>query len=159
MAFGYIETRLTAAKELGSFITTPDGTKVPLGIPQAQKDSRGGGAHKDIPLGRPGTASEAASAILAVASPLFSYITGQVIMVSSLVCYLPAPLANYLFPGHWWSEYVKARLEERLTDCYIRAYHKFIFSWKFGSNDWHAFEACRREHGLHRPAHHFCASS
>jgi len=91
---------LTAAKELGSFITTPDGTKVPLGIPQAQKDSRGGGAYKDIPLGRPGTATEAASAILAVASPLFSYVDGQVIMVCVPVYALSEPSTNHCrLPG------------------------------------------------------------
>ncbi|KAI9686989.1 MAG: hypothetical protein M1822_002742 [Bathelium mastoideum] len=82
LAFGHIATRLTAAKEDGAFVTTPDGTKVALGIPQAQKDARGGGAHQDIPLRRPGTATEAASAILAVASPLFSYVDGQTIMVT-----------------------------------------------------------------------------
>ncbi|KAB8338947.1 hypothetical protein FH972_021887 [Carpinus fangiana] len=79
VAFGHIQTRLTAAKELGSFVTTPDGQKIALGIPQAQKDGTG---HKDIPLGRPGTATEAASAILAIASPLFSYVSGQTIEVT-----------------------------------------------------------------------------
>lgn len=77
-------TRLTAAKEEGAFILTPDGEKVALGIPQAQKAGReqGAGAFKDIPLGRPGTATEAASAVLAVVSPLFSYVSGQTIMVT-----------------------------------------------------------------------------
>ncbi|KAF2236873.1 short-chain dehydrogenase/reductase-like protein SDR [Viridothelium virens] len=83
IAFGHILTRLTGAKEAGAFVTTPDGTKVALGIPQAQKDARGdGGVHPDIPLRRAGTATEAASAILAVASPLFSYVDGQTIMVT-----------------------------------------------------------------------------
>ncbi|KAI9698605.1 MAG: hypothetical protein M1820_007404 [Bogoriella megaspora] len=83
IAFGHILTRLTAAKEEGAFVTTPDGTKVALGIPQAQKDARGdSGAHQDIPLRRAGTATEAASAILAVASPLFSYVDGQTILVT-----------------------------------------------------------------------------
>ena len=84
IAFGHILTRLTAAKEDGAFVTTPDGGKVPLGIPRAQKEARGDGAYADIPLRRPGTASEAASVILAVASPLFSYVDGQTIMVSAL---------------------------------------------------------------------------
>lgn len=55
-----------------------------LGIPQAQKDARAGAgdAHADIPLRRPGTATEAAASILAVASPLFSYVDGQTIMVT-----------------------------------------------------------------------------
>ena len=82
MAFGHILTRLTAAKEEGAFVTTPDGSKIPLGIPKAQKDAAGPNAHADIPLGRAGTATEAASVILAVASPLFSYVSGQTIMVT-----------------------------------------------------------------------------
>lgn len=86
IAFGYILTRLTQAKEKGAFVTTPDGEKVALGIPSAQKDARAGGkedekaSYPDIPLGRPGTATEAAKCILAVASPLFAYVDGQTIM-------------------------------------------------------------------------------
>lgn len=83
VAFGHIQTRLTAAKEAGAFVTTPDGEKVALGIPQAQKanvpESQ---LHADIPLRRPGTATEAASAVLAVASPLFSYVNGETIKVT-----------------------------------------------------------------------------
>ncbi|MCJ1413257.1 hypothetical protein MMC19_007361 [Ptychographa xylographoides] len=83
IAFGHILTRLTAAKEDGAFVTTPDGSKVALGIPKAQKEASGAQqAHADIPLRRPGTATEAASVILAVASPLFSYVDGQTIMVT-----------------------------------------------------------------------------
>lgn len=82
IAFGFILTRLTAAKETGAYVTTPDGTRVALGIPQKQIESRGSGGHPDIPLGRPGSATEAASAILAVASPLFSYVNGQTIEVT-----------------------------------------------------------------------------
>ena len=82
VAFGHILTRLTAAKEDGAFVTTPDGQKVALGIPKAQKGGAGADPHADIPLRRPGTAREAASVILAVASPLFSYVDGQTIMVT-----------------------------------------------------------------------------
>jgi len=85
VAFGHIATRLTAAKEEGAFITTPDGQKVALGIPQAQRAAKKGedaAAYKDIPLGRPGTATEAASAVLAVVSPLFSYVSGQTLSVT-----------------------------------------------------------------------------
>ena len=82
VAFGHILTRLTAAKEEGAFVTTPDGQRVALGIPQAQKDARGANAHADIPLRRAGTATEAASAILALASPLMSYVNGQTLMVT-----------------------------------------------------------------------------
>ncbi len=84
VAFGHISTRLTAAKEDGAFVTTSDGNKVALGIPLAQKEAAGSNEYADIPLRRPGTATEAASAILAVASPLFSYVNGQTILVSSL---------------------------------------------------------------------------
>lgn len=63
-------------------MTTSDGSKVALGIPKAQKEAAGSNAHADIPLRRPGTATEAASVILAVASPLFSYVSGQTIMVN-----------------------------------------------------------------------------
>jgi 3-oxoacyl-[acyl-carrier protein] reductase len=85
VAFGYITTRLTQAKEDGAFVTTPDGTKVALGIPGQQKAARKGDAkqsYPDIPLGRPGNPTEAASAVLAVCSPLFGYVTGQTISVT-----------------------------------------------------------------------------
>lgn len=84
VAFGHINTRLTQAKESGAFITTSDGQRVPLGIPQAQLDARKGSTQefKDIPLGRPGSATEAAAAVLAVCSPLFSYVSGQLIEVT-----------------------------------------------------------------------------
>ena len=84
VAFGHILTRLTAAKEEGAFVTTSDGSKIALGIPKAQKEAAGSNAHADIPLRRPGTATEAASVILAIASPLFSYVNGQTISESSL---------------------------------------------------------------------------
>jgi 3-oxoacyl-[acyl-carrier protein] reductase len=88
VAFGHIATRLTAAKEEGAFVTGPDGQQIALGIPQKQKDAKAGAAadaaaaYADIPLRRPGTATEAAASILAVASPLFSYVSGQTIMVT-----------------------------------------------------------------------------
>lgn len=82
VAFGHIQTRLTAAKEEGGFVTMPDGSKVAIGIPKALKETAGNKEYADIPLRRPGTATEAARAILAVASPLFSYVDGQTIMVT-----------------------------------------------------------------------------
>jgi len=82
VAFGFIQTRLTAAKEEGAFATTPDGQKIALGIPGAQQKAREGAAFKDIPLGRPGSATEAAGAVLAVVSPLFSYVSGQTLSVT-----------------------------------------------------------------------------
>jgi len=88
IAFGYIMTRLTAAKEDGAAVVLPSGEKVALGIPGRGKAAQGQTAAKpeeqnlDIPLRRPGTATEAASAVLAVASPLFSYVNGQTISVT-----------------------------------------------------------------------------
>ncbi|KAI9798447.1 MAG: hypothetical protein M1825_005354 [Sarcosagium campestre] len=82
VAFGHILTRLTAPREEGAFVTTSGGAKVALGIPKAQKEAKGQQNHADIPLGRPGTATEAASAILAVASPYFSYVNGETIKVT-----------------------------------------------------------------------------
>ncbi|KAL4915343.1 3-oxoacyl-reductase [Aspergillus aurantiobrunneus] len=85
IAFGFVQTRLTAAKEKGAFITTPDGTKVALGIPGQQISARQGGekqTYPDIPLGRPASPEEAARSVLAVASPLFSYVNGETIRVT-----------------------------------------------------------------------------
>ncbi|KAJ5494044.1 hypothetical protein N7463_010131 [Penicillium fimorum] len=91
IAFGFVTTRLTAAKEEGAFITTPDGTKVALGIPGKQLATKTGSteekkkeavAYPDIPLGRPATPEEAARAVLGVASPWFSYVNGETIRVT-----------------------------------------------------------------------------
>ncbi|KAF5229684.1 hypothetical protein FAUST_10268 [Fusarium austroamericanum] len=78
VAFGYIETRLTQAKEEGAFITGPDGEKIQLGVPGRDGKS----SFENIPLRRPGSAEDAAKVVLAVCSPLFSYVTGQVISVT-----------------------------------------------------------------------------
>jgi 3-oxoacyl-[acyl-carrier protein] reductase len=87
IAFGYITTRLTQAKEDGAAAVLPDGTKIALGIPGAQNMGKKAAAnpaaaYPDIPLRRPGSPSEAAQAVLAVASPLFSYVSGQTISVT-----------------------------------------------------------------------------
>ncbi|KFY28148.1 hypothetical protein V493_03074 [Pseudogymnoascus sp. VKM F-4281 (FW-2241)] len=83
IAFGHIATRLTQAKEKGAFVTTPDGEKIALGIPGVGAPPKDGSvAFADIPLRRPGSPSEGASSILAVASPMFSYVSGQTIMVT-----------------------------------------------------------------------------
>ena len=110
VAFGHIATRLTAAKEEGAFVTTPDGQKVALGIPQAQKGAREAGkdAFKDIPLGRPGTATEAASAVLAVVSPLFSYVSVSRQMTSvSRGNHIDMSAGKWANAKcDWWQEYV-----------------------------------------------------
>ncbi|KAK8089782.1 hypothetical protein PG997_004743 [Apiospora hydei] len=81
IAFGHIATRLTQAKEMGVFVTGPGGEKIAIGIPEAQKKAAGPALYTDIPLRRPGTATEAASAMLAMCSPMFSYVSGQTLMV------------------------------------------------------------------------------
>ena len=77
VAFGYIETRLTASKE-DSNVMEIDGEKVQLGIPD---QLRGMGAML-IPLGRPGTADEAAGGVFLLCSPWANYIHGQVLNVT-----------------------------------------------------------------------------
>ncbi|OAG37873.1 hypothetical protein AYO21_07979 [Fonsecaea monophora] len=81
VAFGYIKgTRLSGSKEAGNFAVTPDGKRVSIGVPQAIRSERD--AKNDVPLGRPGKVPEAAAAIMAAASPLFDYITGETLMVT-----------------------------------------------------------------------------
>lgn len=77
VAFAWIETRLTAEKDESSSVAIGDIT-VPAGIPQASREA----LKKAIPLGRPGTANEAARGILFMASPLADYVSGQVLVVS-----------------------------------------------------------------------------
>jgi len=77
VAFGWIETRLTGAKETPEFIER-EGRKIALGIPGWRQE----GLRPLIPLGRPGTAEEAARVVLFFASPLSDYVSGQVLKVA-----------------------------------------------------------------------------
>jgi 3-oxoacyl-[acyl-carrier protein] reductase len=77
VAFGWIETRLTADKAEGETIAVA-GEEVALGIPRAGLEAR---KHL-IALGRPGTPEEAAGPILFLCSPLSDYVTGHVLMVT-----------------------------------------------------------------------------
>lgn len=77
VAFGWIETRLTADKSEGETIQVAD-EEVALGIPRAGLEARKG----LIALGRPGTPAEAAGPILFLCSPLSDYVTGHVLMVT-----------------------------------------------------------------------------
>ncbi|KAG2497550.1 hypothetical protein HYH03_004297 [Edaphochlamys debaryana] len=79
IAFGLIDTRLTRPKEGGESIQV-GGKTVPLGIPSA--DSYWSAAKQFIPLRRVGSAEEAAGAVVALASPLTAYVTGQVLEVN-----------------------------------------------------------------------------
>lgn len=85
VAYGWINTRLTQAKEAGATIEI-DGKQIALGIPgrPAAGGSKEGAVNAagDIPLRRPGTADEAAAAMLFLASPLASYVSGQTLEVT-----------------------------------------------------------------------------
>jgi 3-oxoacyl-[acyl-carrier protein] reductase len=78
VAFGFVETRLTQAKEQGEEMTTPTGEKVELGIPEQMRAM----ASAIIPLGRPATPEEAAGPVLFLSSPLANYMHGQVLNVT-----------------------------------------------------------------------------
>jgi 3-oxoacyl-[acyl-carrier protein] reductase len=77
VAFGYIETRLTASKDDGNQMEI-DGEKVQLGIP----DQLRGMASMLIPLGRPGTPEEAAGGVFFLCSPWSNYVHGQTLNVT-----------------------------------------------------------------------------
>ena len=78
IAFGFVETRLTASKEEGQTMTTPGGEEVGLGIPEQMRSM----ASAIIPLGRPAQPEEAARPVLFLASGLSDYVHGQVINVT-----------------------------------------------------------------------------
>lgn len=77
VAYGFIETRLTQAKEKQEKIQM-EGKEVELGIPEAMRQM----ALNFIPLGRPGSPDEAAGPVLFLASPLSNYVTGTVLLVT-----------------------------------------------------------------------------
>ncbi len=78
VAYGAIETRLTQLKKKGEepFIER-EGKKIPIGVPGESFERW----KVVIPLGRPGTADEAARPILFFASPLSDYVSGQILIV------------------------------------------------------------------------------
>src|SRR5262245_25871894 len=77
VAFGFIETRLTRAKENGERIAR-EAADIALGIPQANREI----AFRLIPMGRGGTPEEAAGAVLFFCSSLSDYVSGQVLEVT-----------------------------------------------------------------------------
>ncbi len=77
VAFGFVETRLTQAKEQAEAIER-GGEKIELGIPEQQRAM----ASMIIPLGRPAQPSEAAGPVLFLASELANYVHGQVLNVT-----------------------------------------------------------------------------
>jgi 3-oxoacyl-[acyl-carrier protein] reductase len=77
VAFGYVETRLTASKDDDNAMVI-DGERVQLGIP----DQLRGMAAMVIPLGRPSTPAEAAGGVFFLCSPWSDYVHGQVLNVT-----------------------------------------------------------------------------
>src|SRR3954447_11621683 len=77
VAFGFIETRLTAAKD-DENVTEIAGEKVQLGIPEQMRQM----AKMVIPLQRPGTPEEAAGGIFFLCSPWSNYVHGQTLNVT-----------------------------------------------------------------------------
>jgi 3-oxoacyl-[acyl-carrier protein] reductase len=77
VAFGYIETRLTASKEEANKMEI-GGKEIQLGIPDQLRQM----APMLIPIGRPGTPQEAAGGVFLLCSPWSNYIHGQVLNVT-----------------------------------------------------------------------------
>src|ERR1035437_2098666 len=77
VAFGYIETRLTASKDESNIIKI-GGEKVQLGI----TDQLRGMAAILIPLGRPGTPEKASGGVFFLVSPWANYVCGQVLNIT-----------------------------------------------------------------------------
>ena len=77
VAFGWIETRLTASKDSENTMEI-DGQQVQLGIP----DQMRGMASMLIPLGRTGTPEEAAGGVFFLCSPWANFVHGQVLNIT-----------------------------------------------------------------------------
>ncbi len=77
VAFGFVETRLTQAKEKGETIER-EGEAIEVGVPEQMRAM----ASMMIPLGRPAQPQEAAGPVLFLCSPLANYVHGQVLNVT-----------------------------------------------------------------------------
>jgi 3-oxoacyl-[acyl-carrier protein] reductase len=77
VAFGFVETRLTAAKESSEKIER-GGQEIQLGIPEQMRAM----ASAIIPLGRAATPEEAAGGIFILCTPWANYIHGQVLHIT-----------------------------------------------------------------------------
>jgi 3-oxoacyl-[acyl-carrier protein] reductase len=78
VAFGFVETRLTAASDDSGETIDRDGHEIRLGIPQKVRDT----ASTLIPLGRPATPEEAAGPIFFLCTPWSNFVHGQVLTAS-----------------------------------------------------------------------------
>jgi 3-oxoacyl-[acyl-carrier protein] reductase len=77
VAFGFIDTRLTQAKDDENTMEK-DGEKIQLGIPEQMR----GMASMLIPLGRPASPEEAAGGVFFLCSPWSNYVHGQTLHVT-----------------------------------------------------------------------------
>jgi 3-oxoacyl-[acyl-carrier protein] reductase len=77
VAFGFVETRLTASSEEATIIER-EGREIKLGIPPQMREL----AATIIPLGRAATPEEAAGAIFFLCSPWSNFVQGQVLTVN-----------------------------------------------------------------------------
>ena len=77
VAFGFVETRLTASKE-GAETIERGGQAIQLGIPDQMRQM----ASAIIPLGRPASPEEAAGGIFILCTPWANYIHGQVLHIT-----------------------------------------------------------------------------
>jgi len=77
VAFGFIETRMTAAKTSETVVDV-GGRNVQVGIPQPMREV----IESLIPVGRPGSPREAAGGIAFLCSPWSDYVSGQVLNVT-----------------------------------------------------------------------------
>jgi 3-oxoacyl-[acyl-carrier protein] reductase len=77
VAFGFVETRLTASKE-GAETIERGGEKIQLGIPEQMRQM----ASMLIPLGRGASPKEAAGGIFILCTPWANYIHGQVLHIT-----------------------------------------------------------------------------
>jgi 3-oxoacyl-[acyl-carrier protein] reductase len=77
VAFGFVETRLTASKDEGGTFTK-DGEEIKLGIPEQMRAM----AAMIIPLGRAAQPEEAAGPVFFLCGPWSNYVHGQVLNVT-----------------------------------------------------------------------------
>ena len=77
VAFGWIETRLTEAVEEQKKSIEVEGNAIPVGIPAPHLT----GMKMMVPLGRPGTVTEAANGVAFFCGPDSNYVSGQTLVV------------------------------------------------------------------------------